>query len=76
MIKQEPCYIKKYIQEPVPVKIPVKVPVEVEVPCEKEYTTVVPVVNTVYKEVPQYIKQTKFITEEVPKVQVVQIPQI
>lgn len=63
------------IEEPVPVKIPVKVPVEVEVPVAQEYTTVVPIVKTVYKEVPQYIKQTKVITEQVPTVHVVQVPE-
>lgn len=74
VVRREPVYIKKCVPVHVPVRVPVKVPVRVEVPCYQEYTKVIPVHRTEYKEVPQVIHRTQVVTEHVPKVTVVRVP--
>lgn len=75
VIKRVPKFIKKCVPVHIPVKIPVKVAVDVEVPVEQEYTTCIPVTKTVYRDVPNYIKRTEYIREEVPKLCTIRVPE-
>jgi hypothetical protein len=48
VIKQEPCFVKKYCPVHIPVRIPVKIPVNIEVPCYQDYETVRHIRKDVY----------------------------